>query len=287
MKPYAIGLYEKAMPKTKSWREKLQIAKECGYDFVEISIDETDDKLARLDWSKEERSELVRTMQEEGIPIRSMCLSGHRKYPLGDPDPEIRARSMEIMEKAVILADDLGIDEAGDQGQDGAKDAHADDQQQGLAHTQGLRRGDGAWRGGDEHVGDVQTAGQAHGHGHAGLAGALHQGLADGVQDDEAGVTEHGDGDNPAHELHGQLGVLLAHQGDDHVGQLQGSAGLFQNRADEGAQDDDDTDGGESAREARADDAGDLGERDTGQDGQHERDAHDRQEGMDLQLGDQ
>ena len=109
MKPYAIGLYEKAIPKTKTWREKLQIARECGYDFLEISIDETDDKLARLDWSKEERLELVQIMKEEGIPIRSMCLSGHRKYPFGDPDPAVRERSMEIMEKAVILADDLGV----------------------------------------------------------------------------------------------------------------------------------------------------------------------------------
>ena len=109
MKPYAIGLYEKAMPKTITWQEKLRCAGDCGYDFVEISIDETDDKLARLNWSSEERAELIRTMQEEGVPIRSMCLSGHRKYPFGDPDPAVRERSMEIMEKAVILADDLGI----------------------------------------------------------------------------------------------------------------------------------------------------------------------------------
>lgn len=109
MKAYAIGLYEKAMPKTMSWREKLSCARECGYDFVEISIDETDDKLARLEWSAEERLELVKTMKEIGLPIRSMCLSGHRKYPFGASDPAVRARSMEIMEKAIELADDLGI----------------------------------------------------------------------------------------------------------------------------------------------------------------------------------
>ena len=109
MKQYAIGLYEKAMPPTLSWREKLAFAKEAGYDFVEISIDEKDDKLARLDWTAEERLELVRTMKEIGLPIRSMCLSGHRKYPLGASDPAVRARSMEIMEKAILLADDLGI----------------------------------------------------------------------------------------------------------------------------------------------------------------------------------
>ena len=109
MKEYAIGLYEKAMPPTLSWKEKLAFAKEAGYDFVEISIDEKDEKLARLDWTMEQRLELVRTMAEVGLPIRSMCLSGHRKYPFGASDSEIRRRSMEIMEKAILFADDLGI----------------------------------------------------------------------------------------------------------------------------------------------------------------------------------
>ncbi len=109
MKPYSIGLYEKAMQDSLSWREKLSCAKECGYDFVEISIDETDKKLSRLEWSQDERLELIRDMKEIGMPIRSMCLSGHRKYPFGSANPETRKRSLEIMEKAVQLADDLGI----------------------------------------------------------------------------------------------------------------------------------------------------------------------------------
>lgn len=109
MKQYSIGLYEKAMPSTLTWREKLECAKECGYDFVEISIDEKDEKLERLNWTAQERRELVDLMKEVGLPIRTMCLSGHRKYPMGSADPAIRARSMEIMEKAIELADDLGI----------------------------------------------------------------------------------------------------------------------------------------------------------------------------------
>lgn len=109
MKAYTIGLYEKAMPKELSWKEKLEAAKEAGYDFVEISIDETDEKLARLEWTKEERLELIKTMFEVGIPIRTMCLSGHRKYPIGSSDPDICKRGMEIMEKAIQLADDLGV----------------------------------------------------------------------------------------------------------------------------------------------------------------------------------
>ena len=109
MARYALGLYEKAMPGTMTIGEKLECAKECGYDYVELSVDETDEKLARLDWTKEERLALVTEMYRVGLPLRSMCLSGHRKYPFGAKDPEVRKRGMEIMEKAIDLADDLGI----------------------------------------------------------------------------------------------------------------------------------------------------------------------------------
>ena len=57
----------------------------------------------------EERNKLNRLAQELGIGFRSMCLSGHRKYPLGSSDPAVCARGMEIMEKAIQLAEDLGI----------------------------------------------------------------------------------------------------------------------------------------------------------------------------------
>lgn len=109
MKMYEIGLYEKAMPGELSWREKLWTAKELGYDFVELSVDETDAKLARLDMTGEERLEILKIMNEVGVSFRSMCLSGHRKYPLGSANPATCARGMEIMEKAVQLAADLGI----------------------------------------------------------------------------------------------------------------------------------------------------------------------------------
>lgn len=109
MARYALGLYEKAMPGTMTIGEKLECAKECGYDYVELSVDETDEKLARLDWTKEERLALVTEMYRVGLPLRSMCLSGHRKYPFGAKDPKVRKRGMEIMEKAIDLADDLGI----------------------------------------------------------------------------------------------------------------------------------------------------------------------------------
>lgn len=106
---YTLGLYEKAMPMELSWEEKLEAAKEAGYDFVEISIDETDEKLKRLDMSEKAREELRRLMKETKMPIGTMCLSGHRRYPLGSSNPQTQKRGMELMEKSVALAADLGV----------------------------------------------------------------------------------------------------------------------------------------------------------------------------------
>lgn len=103
-----IGLYEKAMPDV-SPAEKLALTKEGGFDYMEISVDETDRKLARLDMTADERAAWRNAMAAAGVPIRTMCLSGHRKYPFGSHDPAARARSLEMMQKAVDLSADLGI----------------------------------------------------------------------------------------------------------------------------------------------------------------------------------
>lgn len=34
-KPFRLGLYEKAMPNSLNWEEKIQMAKELGFDFIE------------------------------------------------------------------------------------------------------------------------------------------------------------------------------------------------------------------------------------------------------------
>lgn len=108
-KTYKLGLYEKAMPSALTWEERLDAAGACGFDYVEISIDETDRRLARLDMGSGERRELLKAMGRSGIRIESMCLSGHRRYPLGSPEASVRRRSLEIMGKAVDLSAQLGI----------------------------------------------------------------------------------------------------------------------------------------------------------------------------------
>lgn len=109
MKTYTLGLYEKSMPAELSWKEKLEAAKSAGFDFLEMSIDETEEKLERLEMTEKERLELIKLTKDAGIPIGTMCLSGHRKYPLGSHDPEVKKKSIEIMSKAIELASDLGI----------------------------------------------------------------------------------------------------------------------------------------------------------------------------------
>jgi len=106
---YSLGLYEKAMPPDLSFREKLLLTQKSNFDFMEISIDESADKQARLDYSDAQLSEIKAAMDETGIYIRSMCLSLHRKFPLGSHDAEVRNKSLHIMQKAIDFACKLGI----------------------------------------------------------------------------------------------------------------------------------------------------------------------------------
>jgi predicted hexulose-6-phosphate isomerase len=48
-------------------------------------------------------------VEKTAVPVCSICLSGHRRFPLGDPDPAVRERSLAIIEKAVSLAARLGV----------------------------------------------------------------------------------------------------------------------------------------------------------------------------------
>ncbi len=104
-----LGIYEKALPRNITWLQRLKLAKKLGFNFVEMSIDETEERLARLDWPKTKRKEVIEAIQLTEIKILSICLSGHRRFPFGSEDAALRKKAMEILEKAVDLASDLGI----------------------------------------------------------------------------------------------------------------------------------------------------------------------------------
>ena len=62
-----VGLYEKALPDPcpgkNVWLQQVRLA----YDFIEISIDESDGRLSRLDWSASERAALRRSIANTGV----------------------------------------------------------------------------------------------------------------------------------------------------------------------------------------------------------------------------
>lgn len=92
-----------------SWVKRLELAKELGFDFVEMSIDETDERLERLNWSDNKIVEVYQATLKTEIGIYSICLSGHRRFPFGSADPSKREKALGIMQKAVDLASKLGV----------------------------------------------------------------------------------------------------------------------------------------------------------------------------------
>ena len=103
------GIYEKAFDPKITWEERLRRAKCLGFDYVEISIDETDERLSRLDWTRQQKKALADALWSSNMQMRSMCLSAHRRFPFGSKDPSVRQRAMEIMDKAIDFAGELGI----------------------------------------------------------------------------------------------------------------------------------------------------------------------------------
>lgn len=104
-----MGIYEKALPKKKSWNTKIDIAKKAGYDFIEISVDESDERLERLDWSNNEIKNIKNLLIDKEFRIPSMTFSGQKKFPMGSANTATREKSMDLMKKAVELSDKLGI----------------------------------------------------------------------------------------------------------------------------------------------------------------------------------
>ena len=104
---YRIGIYEKAMPAGLTWEEKLLAAKEAGFDYVEMSIDETEERMARVDWADDKILELDKVQKKVGLPIESICFSAQRKYPLGSGKWEAEAK--QLLKKGVLFAKKMGI----------------------------------------------------------------------------------------------------------------------------------------------------------------------------------
>ncbi len=103
-----IGLYEKALPEDYSWEQRLAVTKYAGYEFMEISVDESDKRLSRMKWTAKEKLALAKATAKTGVPILTMCLSGNRRYPIGSENRTIRMTGVNLIKDAVKFSVDIG-----------------------------------------------------------------------------------------------------------------------------------------------------------------------------------
>lgn len=109
MKKTKIGIYEKALTDDTNLYNVLNLLRETRFDYLEISIDDSKDRLQRLEMSEAEKNSLRQFMDEEELCIYSIVLSANRSFPIGSKDEEIRTRGIEIIKKAIDLSYNLNI----------------------------------------------------------------------------------------------------------------------------------------------------------------------------------
>lgn len=104
-----LGIYEKALKWTGSWDDLFAQAAEAGFSFVDLSVDETPEREARLEWSPAEREAVRQAAQRSGVSIGGLCLSVHRRISPGSADPAMRQRALDVLVAGIDLCVDLHI----------------------------------------------------------------------------------------------------------------------------------------------------------------------------------
>lgn len=104
-----FGIYEKALPRAIRWDQKTKSAKAAGFDFVELCIDESPDRIARVDLPASEARRIAEIAGDSGLCMHSLCLSAHRKFPLGSLDSETARYSIELTKKTMNFANNVGL----------------------------------------------------------------------------------------------------------------------------------------------------------------------------------
>ncbi|MBD3689687.1 L-ribulose-5-phosphate 3-epimerase [Nanchangia anserum] len=104
-----LGIYEKALRWTGEWRSFFDQAVEAGFSFVDISVDETPERAARLDWDDAQCAEVREAAAAAGVQIGGICLSLHRRIMPGSADPAIREEAYQVYLKGIDLCRRLGV----------------------------------------------------------------------------------------------------------------------------------------------------------------------------------
>jgi len=94
------GICLGSLPGSLSALEKFQLAKDAGFDGVEIKTCETDDEV----------KELHEAAKTTGLEIPSIMGGLQWQFPLSDPDPEVRQKGIDGMKRSIEQAVIVGAD---------------------------------------------------------------------------------------------------------------------------------------------------------------------------------
>jgi L-ribulose-5-phosphate 3-epimerase len=104
----SINLWAFPYPQRMSLRECLQLAKDAGFDAIELNYD-LDNDLSPKSGRREFRA--IRKMADDiGIQISGLCSFLFWPYPLTSNDPAKRERGLELAGKITQAASDLGVE---------------------------------------------------------------------------------------------------------------------------------------------------------------------------------
>ena len=95
-------------PERMNLKECLQLAKDAGFDGIELNYDLEND-LSPKSGTKDYR-DIRRLADKIGIQISGLCSFLFWPYPLTSNDPDKRARGMELAGKIAQAAHDLGVE---------------------------------------------------------------------------------------------------------------------------------------------------------------------------------
>jgi L-ribulose-5-phosphate 3-epimerase len=104
----SINLWAFPYPGRMTLRECLQLARDAGFDGIELNYDLENDLSPRAGTADFEK---IRRMADEiGIAISGLCSFLYWPYSLTDNDPERRARGRDLATKMIHAAHDLGTE---------------------------------------------------------------------------------------------------------------------------------------------------------------------------------
>lgn len=104
----SINLWAFPYPDKMSLRECLQLAKDAGFDGIELNYDLDSDLSPKS--SRQDFQNIRRMADEIGIAISGVCSFLFWPYPLTSNDPAERARGMELAGLMTQAAADLGTE---------------------------------------------------------------------------------------------------------------------------------------------------------------------------------